>query len=151
MPERLQEPFQAVSREARVVMQELGKGPDAYGMIHADMYADNVLFKAGEVYPIDFEDCGFGYWLWDIALPLCQQPWTEEWYWQRDAFLEGYTQVRTLPDGQLQRLDLFMAVQYATAVLWASHFIQDQPGRKIEHEKWRDEEAIGLLRYAERY
>ena len=150
MPDRLQEPFQAVSQDARAVMDELGKGPDAYGMIHGDMYADNLLFKAGEVYPIDFEDCGFGYWLWDIAIPLCQQPWTEEWHWQRDAFLRGYAQVRTLPDAQLQYLDLFMAVQYAVSVLWASHFMQDQPGRKAEHEEWRDREATGLLRYMER-
>jgi hypothetical protein len=67
--EYLQEPFQIVSTEARAVMEGLGKGADAYGMIHGDMYPENVLFKAGEVYPIDFEDCGFGHWLWDIAPP----------------------------------------------------------------------------------
>lgn len=149
MPEHLQEPFQVVSRQARAMMEELGKGPDAYGMIHADMYAGNLLFKAGEVYPIDFEDCGFGYWLWDIAVPLCQQPWTEAWKLQRDAFLAGYAQVRTLPDAQLRYLDLFMAAQYATTVLWASHFILDEPGRQAEHEQWRDEEGAGLLRYME--
>jgi len=49
MPDHLQEPFQAVSRKARAVMDKPGKGPDAYGMIHGDMYADNLLFKAGEV------------------------------------------------------------------------------------------------------
>jgi len=151
MPGYLQEPFEVVSQDARAVMDELGKGSDAYGMIHGDMYAENLLLKAGEVYPIDFEDCGFGYWLWDIAIPLCQQPWTETWHRQRDAFLEGYAQVRTLPDAQLQYLDLFMGIQFATSVLWASHFMQDQPGRKAEHEKWRDREAIGLLRYMERY
>jgi Ser/Thr protein kinase RdoA (MazF antagonist) len=61
MPEHLQEPLQIVSSEARAVMEGLGKGADAYGMIHGDMYPENVLFKAGEVYPIDFEDCGFGH------------------------------------------------------------------------------------------
>ena len=150
MPEHLQEPFQTVSLETRAVMEDLGKGPDAYGLIHSDMYPENVLFKAGEAYPIDFEDCGFGYWLWDIALPLCQQPWTEEWYWQRDAFLEGYAQVRTLPESQLRHLDLFMAAQYATVVLWASAFIRDDPTRQTEHEAWRDGDGVMLLRYLER-
>ena len=150
MPEHLREPFQIVSSEARAVMEALGKGPDAYGMVHGDMYPENVLFKAGEVYPIDFEDCGFGHWLWDIALPLCLHPWTEEWYWQRDAFLDGYAQVRTLPESQLQHLDLFMAAQYATMVLWASLFIRNDPARQAEHEAWRDENAVELLRYLER-
>jgi Ser/Thr protein kinase RdoA (MazF antagonist) len=150
MPERLQEPFQIVSQEARVVMEGLGKGPDAYGMIHGDMYPENVLFKDGQAVAIDFEDCGFGHWLWDIALPLCLQPWTEEWIWQRDAFVEGYTRVRTLPESQLQHLDLFMAAQYATLVLWASLFIRDDPARRAEHEAWRDENGAWLLHYLER-
>jgi Ser/Thr protein kinase RdoA (MazF antagonist) len=150
MPEHLQTPFQIVSSEARMVMEALGKGPDAYGMIHGDMYPDNVLFKGGEVVPIDFEDCGFGHWLWDIALPLCQQPWTEAWYGERDAFLQGYTQVRTLPESQPRHLNLFLAAQYATLVLWASAFIRDDPARQTEHEAWRDENGVELLRYLER-
>jgi Ser/Thr protein kinase RdoA (MazF antagonist) len=140
----------SVSQEARVVMEGLGKGPDAYGMIHGDLYPENVLFKDGQAVAIDFEDCGFGHWLWDIALPLCLQPWTEEWTWQRDAFLEGYTRVCMLPESQLQHLELFMAAQYATLVLWASAFIRGDPARQAEHEAWRDENGIWLLRYLER-
>jgi Ser/Thr protein kinase RdoA (MazF antagonist) len=150
MPQHLQQPFQIVSLEARAVMEELGEGPDAYGMIHGDMYPDNVLFRDGEVVPIDFEDCGFGHWLWDIAVALCQQPWREEWFQQRDAFLEGYEQVRTLPESQVRHLDLFMAAQYATLVLWASAFIRNDPARQTEHEAWRDENGAELMRYLER-
>jgi Ser/Thr protein kinase RdoA (MazF antagonist) len=150
MPEHLQGPFQIVSQEARAVMEALGKGSDAYGLIHGDMYLENVLFKDGEVVPIDFEDCGFGYWLSDIAVALSQKPWTEEWYWQRSAFLEGYAQVRTLPESQLRHLDLFVAVDSAIAVLWGSLFIRSDPVRRAEHEAWRHENGAKLLRYLER-
>jgi Ser/Thr protein kinase RdoA (MazF antagonist) len=149
MPQPLQEPFQIVSREAQGVMEALGKGPDAYGVIHADMCPENVLFKAGNVVPIDFEDCGFGYWLWDIAVALCVQPWTEAWFGQRDAFLEGYARVRTLPESQLRHVDLFLAVQYATAVLWASLFLRGDPVRQAQHQAWRDGEGVHLLQYVE--
>ncbi len=151
MPSHFQEPFEIVSGQAREVMELLGKGPDAYGMIHADMYPENVLFRAGEAYPIDFEDCGYGYWVWDIAIALCYWPWTEDWYWMRDAFLDGYAQVRTLPDAQLEHLDLFMATQYATMVLWASMFIKHDPARRAEHEEWRNRDGNKLLRYFERH
>ena len=151
MPPHLQDPFHSVSQEARQVMDALGRGPDAYGLIHADMYPENVLFKAGQAYPIDFEDCGFGYWLWDIAIALCLWPWTEEWRWRRDAFLEGYARVRTLPQAQLRHLDLFMAAQYATMVLWASLFIRNDPARLAEHEEWRDQDGAKLLRYFDRH
>jgi Ser/Thr protein kinase RdoA (MazF antagonist) len=150
MPRHLQEPFQIVSGEGRAAMEGLGKGPDAYGMVHGDMCLGNVLFKAGEVLPIDFEDCGFGYWLWDIGVALSDQPWTEEWFRRRDAFLEGYTRVRTLSASQLRHLDLFVALDSATVVLWASQFLRDDPARRAEHEAWRDESGAGLLHYLER-
>lgn len=151
MPGHLQEPWRIVSERARMVMEGLGKGPDAFGMIHADMYPENVLVRGGDVYPIDFEDCGFGLWMWDVALPLCGDPWTDGWARRRDAFLEGYGGVRTLPETQLRHLDLFLAAQYATVVLWATAFLRDQPTRAAEHEAWRDEDAAKLLRYLERH
>lgn len=150
MPAHLLEPFQIVSDEARQVMDSLGKEQDAYGLIHADMYPENVLFKANQAYLIDFEDCGFGFWLWDIAVALCQWPWTGEWQWRRDAFLDGYAQTRTLPESQLKHLDLFMATQYATMVLWASLFIRNDPARRAEHEAWRERDGEKLLRYFKR-
>lgn len=150
MPKHLQEPFQTVSKEVRATMKSLGKGSDAYGMIHADMYPDNILFKDGGVFPIDFEDCGFGYWLWDIGVALEQQPWTDTWHKKRDAFLEGYIQTHALPDSQLRYIHLFMAANYATGVLWASAFILDDPARKDEHENWRTESGAKLLQYFKR-
>ncbi len=147
MPAHLQEPFLTVSAQAREVMAALGKRPQAYGMVHGDMYTGNILFNGEHIIPIDFEDCGFGYWLWDIATSLEEQPWTEDWYRKRDAFLAGYTQVHSLPDTQLGHLDLFMAINYATVVLWGTAFIRNDPGRAAEHEAWRDEHAVSLLRY----
>jgi len=151
MPKYLQEPFQIVSKEIKSTMKSLGKGSDAYGMIHADMYPDNILFKDGEVFPIDFEDCGFGYWLWDIGVALEQYPWTEEWYTKRDAFLNGYLQAHTLPESQLRHIDLFIAANYVTGVLWTSAFILDDPARKDEHENWRNANGAKLLQYIEQH
>jgi Ser/Thr protein kinase RdoA (MazF antagonist) len=150
MPTRFQAPFHAVTQQVREVMDSFGKGPDAYGLIHADLYLENVLFNAGEPRPIDFEDCGFSYWMCDLGVFLSQWPWTAQFPRIRDAFLAGYSQVRALPEVQLKHLDLFMAAQYAQMVLWASAFIRDDPARRVEHEAWREREGIKLLRYFER-
>ena len=150
MPPQFQEPFQNVSMEAKQVMSSLGKGPDAYGLIHADLYPENVLFRAGKAYPIDFEDCGYGYWIWDIAVALCQWAWNKDWERMRDAFREGYTQVRVLPEAQWSQLDLFAATQFATMVLWASAFLKHDPLRVAEYEPWRNDNGNKLLGYFKR-
>jgi Ser/Thr protein kinase RdoA (MazF antagonist) len=150
MPPQFQEPFQAVSLDARRVMEDLGKGPDAYGLIHADLYPENVLFKAGKAYPIDFEDCGYGYWMWDIAVALCQWAWSKDWMRMRDAFREGYARHRLLPEAQWANLDLFVATQFATMVLWASAFLKNDPRRLAEYVPWRDNNGNKLLGYFQR-
>jgi Ser/Thr protein kinase RdoA (MazF antagonist) len=147
MPPRIQEPFQIVSQKAKQAMESLGKGPDAYGLIHADLYPENVLYKGGKAYPIDFEDCGYGYWIWDIAVALCQWAWSADWQRMSAAFWEGYDQVRRVPEEQWEKLDLFVATQFATMVLWASEFIKHDPMRAAEHETWRDDSVNKLLDY----
>jgi Ser/Thr protein kinase RdoA (MazF antagonist) len=52
------------------VMTRLGDGTDQFGLIHADLHLDNALFWRDDVRIIDFDDCGFGYWLYDIAVSL---------------------------------------------------------------------------------
>jgi len=147
MPAQFQEPFQTVSQKAKRAMELLGKGPDAYGLIHADLYPENVLFKDGKAYPIDFEDCGYGYWMWDIAVALCRWALGEDWERMRDAFHEGYAQVRTLPEAQWAQLDLFVATQFATMVLWSSAFLKHDPMRVAEYEPWRNDNGNKLLSY----
>jgi Ser/Thr protein kinase RdoA (MazF antagonist) len=147
---RAKVPFQVISREAKMVMDAFGKGIEAYGLIHADLYPENVLFKSGMAFPIDFEDCGFGYWIWDIAIALWKWAWGDEWERLRDAFYKGYSQSRTLSNVQWEKLDLFVAIHSATMVLWVSDFIQNDPQRVAEYEPLREENLNKLLSYFER-
>jgi Ser/Thr protein kinase RdoA (MazF antagonist) len=149
MPQEFRQPFLEISEEVQKVTRRLGKKSDAYGLIHADMYPENLLFKAGRAIPIDFEDCGWGYWIWDIGTGLSTWPWTEDFAWRRDAFLEGYARYRTLPEAQLKHLDLFMAATYATMALWATMFIYHDPAMEAEHAAWRAGEGEKLLRFFE--
>ncbi len=150
IPAIYREPFQYISKEAKQQMESFGKGPDAYGLIHADLYPENVLFKAGKAYPIDFEDCGYGYWMWDIAVALCTWAWGSEWERMRDAFWAGYTQIRTLPEKQSAKLDLFVAIQFATMVLWSSALFMNDPKREAEYVPWREDNGDKLLGYFKR-
>jgi Ser/Thr protein kinase RdoA (MazF antagonist) len=147
MPPQFREPFEVVSLQAGQAMDRLGAGPDAFGLIHADLYPENVLFRAGRACPIDFEDCGYGYWMWDIAVALCRWAWGDDWPRMRDAFQEGYARVRTLPDAQWALLDLFVATQFAITLLWASEFLMHDPMRAAEYQPWRDEDGAKLLEY----
>jgi len=147
MPIQFQEPFRIISTKAKNAMSSLGEGSNAFGLIHADLYPENVLYRNRQAYPIDFEDCGYSYWIWDIAVALCTWAWEEGWERMQDGFYEGYAAIRTLPEEQWGLLDLFIATQYATMLLWASAFLAHDPGRVAEYVPWRDDSGNRLLKY----
>ena len=150
IPSNFQQPFQVISDEAKQVMESFGDGPGAYGLIHADLYPENVLFKDGKAFPIDFEDCGFGFWMWDIAVALCEWAWGKDWEMMRDAFRQGYSRVRMLPERQWAQLDLFVATQFATMVIWSSALLMNDPKRVAEYGPWRNKVGNQLLGYFNR-
>ena len=42
----------------------------ATGLIHADLHYENFLFHDGVARAIDFDDCGWGFYLYDVAVTL---------------------------------------------------------------------------------
>ncbi len=121
LPPSCAESFQIVARRVRQAMDELGRGPDVYGLIHADLGVDaNLLFWKGEPRAIDFDDSGFGYWVYDLAVALehCREDAAFPQF--RAALLDGYAEVRSLPENQLKHLELFMAASDVYWSLWAT-------------------------------
>jgi Ser/Thr protein kinase RdoA (MazF antagonist) len=131
LPQEYAESFQAVAERMWHVMEAWGQGPDVYGLIHADLGVDaNVLFWRGEARAIDFDDSGFGYWMYDLALSLehCREEADYPRY--RDALLDGYAEVRSLPQAQLAQLELFMAAVYVYLGLWSAGVAQGNPAAR---------------------
>lgn len=122
--------FQALAASIHTAMQGLGTGPEVWGLIHADLNSSNYLFHGADVGAIDFEDCGWGYYLFDLAVIL------DELYAVhpsraadlRSGLLSGYRQIRVLTDVHEAQLDLFMAMRLAELVRW--HATSDIPAHR---------------------
>lgn len=47
-----------------------GTGPETFGLIHADLRLANLMTDGESLTAIDFDDCGFGWWVYDLAAAL---------------------------------------------------------------------------------
>jgi Ser/Thr protein kinase RdoA (MazF antagonist) len=151
IPKRFREPFENVTREVRHVMDQLGKGPDVYGLVHADLdVKTNVLFGGGEARVIDFDDSGFAYWLHDLAFALSPWQGSAEQPWVQDSLLEGYLDSRSFPESQLRHLGLFMAAFNATLMLWMIDWAKLCP-RRSEPKQYVNKYGSNLMRYYEHH
>ena len=127
LPDDLRRRCDRVASGMRGVMTHLGEGGDNFGLIHADLHLGNALFWRGEVRIIDFDDCGFGYWLYDIAVALWELRYRNDYEDFRSALIEGYTQHRPLPPGDLAHLDDFIAAREVAVGLWFTGTAQVNP------------------------
>ena len=116
IPTKHQDVFNDVLDRVRELMDQLGKKSDVYGLIHADLgLADNVAFHSGEARPFDFDDCGFGYWVFDFAITLSEHfiDTGDRSQATKDALFSGYEETSSLEGIGIEHLDLFMAARFA--------------------------------------
>jgi Ser/Thr protein kinase RdoA (MazF antagonist) len=97
---------------------ELATRPEAAGLIHGDLHYENFLFHDGAARAIDFDDCGWGLHLYDLAVTLWELEEREQYPRLRDAFLEEYARHRPLPPGHDTHLRALFVLRRIQILMW---------------------------------
>jgi Ser/Thr protein kinase RdoA (MazF antagonist) len=90
-----------------------------FGLIHADLVRENVLVDSRSVALIDFDDCGYGFRLFDIATALLRNRQEERYALIKSSLLQGYRSRRPLEEAALAHLPLFLLLRSLTYIGWA--------------------------------
>ncbi|MEM1346536.1 MAG: phosphotransferase [Pseudomonadota bacterium] len=100
-----------------------GKSPERFGLIHADLRLANLLIdETGHIGVIDFDDCGFGWFLYDFAAAVSfyeHEPFIPD---VQAAWLAGYREVADLAPEDEAMLPTFVMLRRLLLTAWlASH------------------------------
>lgn len=120
-------------QKIRATQRLIGQGPDIFGLIHGDLHQANYLFHQGQVRAIDFDDCGYGYHLYDMAVTLFNVNWRADAAILREGFLAGYRRVRPLSPEHEQYLQTFMDLRDLQMMIWAIE-MRDHPAFRDDWE-----------------
>ena len=107
-----------IAEESRSAMRALGTGSDVYGLMHADLHQGNVLVDGDAYKIIDFDDCGTGHYVYDIAAAIAFRVENEDFTAVRDALYEGYETVAPLPPGTRELLPTFLRMRFYALIRW---------------------------------
>jgi Ser/Thr protein kinase RdoA (MazF antagonist) len=107
-----------VRRALALDLEAIGKTPDRYGLIHADLIPENLLVDGERICVIDFDDAGFGWHLFELATSLYFISGESAYPAAREALVRGYRSERPLPDAAIERLPLFLAARGTTYLGW---------------------------------
>jgi len=103
-------------------LERFGKTPARYGLIHADPRLANLMVDGDRLSVIDFDDCGFSWFVYDFASAVSffeHDPIVPS---LMDAWVEGYRTVAPLSQEEADELPVFVMLRRILLVAWvASH------------------------------
>ena len=113
-----QQLIESARTKVRAVLSRYEKKADGYGLIHADLHPGNVLFDGSRLHPIDFDDAGFGWHVYDLAVALFYYQSRRDFDSILQALVSGYRAHRPLSDEALERLPLFLLIRALVLLGW---------------------------------
>jgi Ser/Thr protein kinase RdoA (MazF antagonist) len=95
-----------------------GKPARTFSLIHADLHPRNVLIHGTHAAVIDFDDAGYGWHLYDLAVALVGYQDHPDFVRFRDACIAGYRSVRMISNQDLALLPMFLLIRDMAQIGW---------------------------------
>jgi len=131
-----------------VEMAEYGKSADRYGLIHADLRLTNLLLHKGETRVIDFDDCGMGWYLHDLAAAISfveHHPRAAQWV---DNWIQGYERVAHISDTDMAKVPTLLMQRRIQMTAWMGTHADTEMAQSLGPH-WADHSVRLCRRYLE--
>lgn len=125
--------LETAARVVSSMMQSISRESDPCGFIHCDPHPWNILVDGDQLAIIDFSDCGWAPYAYDIASALVYYRFP--WSWDEDpgfdyqaleaALLVGYASERPIPENLEQALPICFAARLMVLVQWILDVLED--------------------------
>jgi len=95
---------------------------DTFGLVHADLHQYNFYMENGDIYPFDFDDCGYTYFVNDIGITLyyamryAPKQYDDATEYARTffrCFMKGYLQENTITIEEIASIQDFVKLRHA--------------------------------------
>lgn len=88
-----------------------------YGLIHIDLRMTNIVM-GDKCYAIDFDDCGYGYYIQDLASALSFVEDSDKLEELKEAWYKGYEEISSLTDEDKAIADSFIILRRIQLLAW---------------------------------
>ncbi len=113
-------------------LDEYGQSRDRFGLAHNDLRLANLLHDGDNFYVIDFDDCGFAWFMYDFATAVSfieDDPLVGEWM---TSWLDGYLSQRPLTTSDFDIIPTLIMYRRLLLLGWVgSHYDYAQEARDL--------------------
>jgi Ser/Thr protein kinase RdoA (MazF antagonist) len=108
-----------------------GSGPDRFGLAHCDLRLDNLLMDKGEIKVIDFDDCGFSWYMYDAAATVSFYEHLPQVPGLIERWLEGYRTVAPVSRAEEEEIPTFIMLRRLLLVAWVGSHAETALARSL--------------------
>lgn len=108
-----------------------GQHEGRFGLIHCDMRLANLLIDGDAVKVIDFDDCGFGWYLYDAATPVSFHEHEPQVPDLIDAWKTGYRKVLPLCAADAAEIPTFVMLRRLLLIAWIGSHAETDLARSM--------------------
>jgi Ser/Thr protein kinase RdoA (MazF antagonist) len=108
-----------------------GQDSDRFGLVHADLRLANLLVDGDRLGIIDFDDCGFSWFIYDFAAAVSfmeHQPIVAE---LQAAWLDGYRTVASVSKQDEAMLPVFVMLRRMLLTAWIASHADTETARQL--------------------
>jgi len=120
-----------LSDKLRERLNQYGMSKDRFGLVHGDMRLANLLVQDNDVAVIDFDDCGFSWYMYDLGSSLSfieNHPLLPDII---DAWVSGYRTVASLSKEEEAELPTFIMFRRLLLVAWVASHQDTETGQEM--------------------
>ena len=122
MDREMEELFARTVERIGTRLAAYGKGPERFGLLHCDLRLANLLIDGRDVKVIDFDDCGFSWYMYDAATTVSFYEHEPQVPGLIESWKAGYRKVLPLPKEDEAEIPTFIMLRRILLVAWiASH------------------------------
>ena len=99
-------------------LERYGNGPNRFGLVHGDARLANLLVDGEEVMILDFDDCGFSWFMYDAATPVSFYEHEPQVPALLEAWKTGYRKVAPLAAEDEAEIPTFVMLRRLLLVAW---------------------------------
>ena len=112
------------------LLTDYGKEQATFSLIHADLHPGNLITTGENVHIIDFDDSGFGWHQYELAVAISYYQDNPHFETIREAIITGYLTERPLSRSDIDLLPVFVLIRSMVSLGW----IEQRPELDSSHK-----------------
>jgi Ser/Thr protein kinase RdoA (MazF antagonist) len=112
-------------------LKKYGRTKYNYGLIHADCRLSNLLIDGMTIKVIDFDDCGYSWYMFDLAAAVSFIGHKQIAAGLIENWLIGYQKVLPLAKAELKEVDTFLMARQLSLLGWLGSHQDSGPAKEL--------------------